>query len=303
MTIPPLAYSIDVLALAGQAKSDAKLYAGPKDKPRRDIYKKDNPEIVKDITKKARIKVLKDEALENATVMSITIGIFGGIFSLGFIGGPLVGAPLLAVGIGSGIALGGVFIDWSVKKEINIEIKLSDHYAQWRSQAITENVYPIFKSFIDADKVFEDFLCPIEQDICSIPMLAPDGRTYNQDSIYKHIQSLGAGENDYIVSPIRGQNFRKVDLVIDSQYCKKLIAKAEQVYLDVIKYGKDNNIKHGISAVIKNKQDLMESIRLQMYFQLNMAYEDDLRKGILTPNEVYELVKKGTKQWDYRQPV
>jgi len=298
VNVPPMAYTIDVITLCGQAKTDVRLYAGPREKPRRDVYKKDNVKVVKKVSRQTTIRVLKQDALKNSRTMAISVGIFGGLGSLGWLAGPVGGAPGTSLGIALGMGVGGLIIKKSVDRKINIAITFSDHYAEWRAKAITTKVYPIFRNFIETDDVFEDFFCPISQDICSVPMLAPDGRTYDQSQINDYIASLGAGDDDPIVSPIRGKSFCKNDLIVNTQYCRDLVKKAEEVYDDVVRYGRDNEIKHGVAAVIKNTQDLMEGIRIQVAFQLYYAYDDDVRNHRLTEDERDAILRSENSIFD-----
>lgn len=153
---------------------------------------------------------------------------------------------------------------------------------------------------MDTDLEFENFLCPISNDLCSIPMLAPDGQTYNQLEIYNYIKLQQAEDDQNVRSPLRGQDFCKNDLVVNTKYCRDLIEKANKVYQDVQKYGHDSSIGIGMEAVIKNTKELMEGIRLQVSFQLYQALEDAVKANKMTNDERAEAITAATRQWDFR---
>lgn len=301
--IPSLLYSPNDISLCGGAKIDAKLYVGKREGKRRTIYKEENPKVVKSISKKITVKVLKEDALANSKIMTLTIGIFGGLTALGFIGGPLIGGILTSFGVSLGIASGSFIIHNEINRKVNISINFSDHYAEWRAKAISLNVYPIFKNFIDKDKVFEDFLDPFTNEICSIPMVDPHGKTYDQKPMYNYIQENKYLDDEKFTSPFTGQWICKNDLIVNTQYCRKLIKKCEDVYADVIKQSQDNEIKYGIHAVILHTQSLMESIRSQLAGQLFNYYENDVRSKKMTHEERAEYIRLSTKQWDFRDPL
>jgi hypothetical protein len=235
--------------------------------------------------------------------MSVTIGIFGGLGALGWIGGPIFGGVFTAFGISLGIGAGSFIINNDINRKINIAINFTDHYAEWRAKAITLNVYPIFKNFIDKDKVFEDFLDPFTNEICSIPMVDPFGKTYDQKPMYKYIEDAKYLDDQKFTCPFTCNWICKNDLIVNTKYCRQLIKKCEDVYADVIKLGQDNEIKHGIDAVIKHTQDLMECIRSQLASQLYNYYEEAVRKQNMTNDERAEYIRLSTKQWDFRDPV
>lgn len=235
--------------------------------------------------------------------MAVSVCGMGLIGSFGWFSGPAGGIAGTTLGIASGFLVGGYIIHNHVNKKINVAIQFSDHYAQWRAKAIIEKVYPIFRNFIDSDKEFEDFMCPIAQDICSVPMLAPDGRTYNQKEIYEYISYKTNSDDQNVRSPIRGKDFCKNDLVVDSDYCRRLIEKTEKIYQDVVEYGHESAVEHGMKAVISNTQELMENIRVQVEVGLYLELNEAVRNKKMTKNERDDLIELGTKQWDFRDRI
>lgn len=165
------------------------------------------------------------------------------------------------------------------------------------------NVYPIFKNFIDKNKVFEDFLCPSTNEICSIPLIDPYGKNYDQVNIYKFISDNKYLDDQKFTAPFTNSWICKNDLVVNTQYCRDLIKKCEEVYANVIKYGEDNEIKYGVDAVKTHTQNLMECIRRQMVTQLYWEYDDLVRKKEMTEDQRAAYIKASTKQWDFRDPV
>jgi hypothetical protein len=297
-SMPPLGFN--AITLLGQAKNDVELYSGPAETPRRRKYKEEHPLRVNDLRKTTAIRLLKDDAAENSAITSLCVGICGGIGSIGWIAGPVGGAPGTTLGIAGGFCIAGAIIKHRISKQINIDIMVSDHYSTWKAEAIAKKAYPVFKNFINASDVFMDFLCPLSDDICQIPLKAPDGRTYDQESIHQYIKTTGKKDHENVLSPFRGEEFCKNDLVVDVDYCRKLIIKAHLVYHDVVKFGKDNEIREGIEAVTKNTYALMEEIRQKMVLQIYSECEESLRKKDIEREDIGRIIEEKTKQWDFR---
>jgi len=130
---------------------------------------------------------------------------------------------------------------------------------------------------------------------------APDGKTYDQEAINEYIDSCDATSDQIVRSPIRGKDFCRNDLMFNTQYCWDLIQKAEYVYQDVIQYGRDNEIKYGVEAVIKNTQEIMNAIHKQACFKIYYELDDDVRDGKMTSQERDDVIRESTKQWDFRR--
>lgn len=67
-----LNYGIDVIALCGQAKYDSELYCETSNKRRCDAYRKEN----KTESRSTHIRVLKEDAAKNSTVMALSVALF-----------------------------------------------------------------------------------------------------------------------------------------------------------------------------------------------------------------------------------
>jgi hypothetical protein len=298
--IPPTDIDFDSIRLAGDAKKSARLYCASGNKKRVQVYKKDYPQQAKVVKKTTTIHVIKHNKLKNTKIMSICIGIFGGIGSIGWVAGPAGGIPGTTLGVLGGMALGGYFLKDRINKKIRVQISISDHFVSWRTEAITNKVYPIFKNFINASKEFEDFICPISLDICAVPMLAPDGKTYDKDSIEEYIASLGAGDDDPIESPIRNGTFCKNELVLNTQYCRDLIEKSQKVYQDVIKIGKEKVKADGLVAVKKNTKEIMKSLMTQVEYQVWAELKPDVESGKINTAQRDAIVARTVAQWDWK---
>ncbi|SRR5258705_584023 len=298
--IPDTDIPFDSIKLAGDAEKTARLYCGYANRQRIRIYKNDNPTQSKLVKKTTTIEVLKHDKIKNAKIMTICIGVCGGIGSIGWVAGPVGGIPGTTLGIIGGVALGGVLLKKRINKKIRLQISISDHFSQWRADAIINKVYPIFKNFINSRKEFEDFICPISQDICAIPMLAPDGKTYDKDTIDQYFTALGVKDNEHIDSPYRNGTFCKNDLVINTQYCKEIIEKAEKVYKEIIRLGKDDVKTHGLDAVKKNTKEIMDSILTQVEYQVWAELKQDLENGNITTAQRDKIVARTVAQWDWK---
>lgn len=302
MEIPEPPLGVETIKLVGEAAKNARVYAGAYESPRRSIYKKENSALVSDIRKQTIVNVLKEDAGKNAKIMTVTVCVFTAIGSAGWAAGPVGGAAGMGAGAAVGVGVGGAIIKHKINKKINLVIVSSQHYALWRASAIEKNVYPVFRNFI-VDGGFREFFCPIYLDVCRIPVKAPDGQTYDQETIYAYITDQNKGPDEYVNSPLRGKQFRKKDLQIDLDYCRRLIFKASQVYKQVLRYGRDNVQAHGVKAVRKNTKDLMEGIRIELAKNLYVKYDEKVRKKEMTGAERDEKIAYETKQWDFRAPV
>lgn len=298
--IPKTDIPFDSIKLDGDAERTARLYCGYANRQRVRIYRNDHPKQAKLVKKTTTIEVLKHDKLKNAKIMTICTVVCGGIGSIGWIAGPVGGAPGTTFGVLGGMALGGLLLKNRINKKIRVQISISDHFAQWRADAIISKVYPIFKNFINGRQEFEDFICPISQDICAIPMLAPDGQTYDKDTIEAYIASLGAGDDDPIESPYRNGTFCKNDLVINTQYCKDIIEKSEEVYQEVMRLGKDDVSTHGLDAVKKNTKDIMHSLMTQVEYQVWAELKPDVESGKLTNDQRDVIIARTVAQWDWK---
>jgi len=67
------------------------------------------------------------------------------------------------------------------------EMERSREYTTWRDQAIRDKIFPLFQQFLEKSDVIENFLCPITQDLISIPVRDPKGRVYERDAIFAWI--------------------------------------------------------------------------------------------------------------------
>lgn len=300
--IPQSSLPLDRIVLCDNAKLHSKVYCGSGTKPRVKLYKRQHPHEYNRVSNKTTMSVLKKDVGKNAKIMAFFVTLFGGLGAIGFVGSPLIGGLTTGAGVGIGVAISCHVIKKRINEKIAIDIEISDHYLIWRAKAIADKVYPLFKNFVDTDKKFEEFMCPIAQDICSLPMLAPDGHTYNLSHIYAYIDRITKDPQEEVVSPLRGKSFCKNDLVFDTDYCRRIINKAERVYAKVKEYGDKNVVRHGLTAVISNTREVMEKVRKQVAFQLWDAYDQDVEGGIMTEDERSEIIRESTAQWDFRIP-
>jgi len=298
--IPKTLIPFDSIKLSGDAEKTARLYCGYANRQRVRAYKNDHANQAKLVKKTTTIEVLKHDKLKNAKIMTICTVILGGIGSIGWVAGPIGGAPGTTLGVLGGMALGGVLLKNRINKKIRVQISISDHFTQWRADAIINKVYPIFKNFINGRKEFEDFICPISQDICAIPMLAPDGQTYDKDTIEEYIASLGVGDDDHIESPYKNGTFCKNDLIINTQYCKDIIEKAKEVYKEVITAGDDSIQAHGLDAVKKNTKDIMNSFKTQVEYQVWAELKPEVESGKITNDQRDAIIARTVAQWDWK---
>lgn len=293
----------DALMVPNQCKVNMDFYFGDNEKERLILCKKENSPEIQELKKKETIKVLKQDAGKNAKVMLVSVFIFGGLGSLGWLASPLGGMIGTPVGVGAGLLVGGLVVKHLVNEQVNIAIQFSDHYVVWKNEAIASKIYPIFRNFLDADHVFQDFMCPIADDICSIPVKSKfdDKHTYNQKHIFDYIDDYADKKTGKVNDLFGGTPFGKEDLLVDSAYCHRLLAKMKSVSIHVLQLGREIEIQYGIDAVMTNTQDLMSSIRKSLGGPLWMDYEEKIRKGTYTNDEAVKYWEKSLAQWDFTQ--
>jgi hypothetical protein len=294
---------MDGITLVGKAKSNAELFCSTSPKGRRRAYKKANPEKVKKLAHTARINVVRKDLAKNSKIMTISILIFGAIGSCGWIAGPVGGIPGTTLGVAAGATVGGVIIKKYINKKINIAIEISQHFTEWRYDSIIGKVYPTFKNFINENKEFQDFLCPISHDICAVPMLAPDKKTYDKSSIVGYIHSRTSEDDVQIESPFKNSSFAVNELVFDVEYCRKLIIKAQEVYKTVLQQCLKNEIKFGLQAVIQNTFETMEKIRVTVQREMWDDLDELVESKKITEEKRSQIIREATSQWDFRKSI
>lgn len=288
------------LILLGKAEKICAAHGIVKSTKRERIYKHENKVIATRTTKKVTVNVLKKDAKKNSQVMTTSVGVGSLIGCVGLAGGPIGLVAGVAAGAGLGFVVGGIYIKHKITKNIKIRLFTSDHYIKWRTEAITTKIYPIFKNFVDTDKEFEDFLCPITSDIISSPMRAPDGNTYEKEKIEEYLDGITKDPTVLCQSPLRGKSFSKSQLVFDYNYCQKLIIKTQEVY-EKISNMKDNLVlQHGLKAVKKNTKETINSIHDQVRYHYYVKYSKAVKKGEMTLEEREKLINKELAQWDWR---
>lgn len=165
-----------------------------------------------------------------------------------------------------------------------IQIKQSRDYSIWKAEKIRQNVFSHFAAFLQEEKLFSEFLCPIKQDLIEIPVKAPDGRVYNLPDIEEWLSKkekefppeklLKMSEEERreaisTFSPIRtGVYFTKNDLVYDPQYHAKLFQRIKEVF----NQGLDEVVREGLlcyrTAALQTQEQIGKHLISQMTEQL-----------------------------------
>ena len=127
-------------------------------------------------------------------------GAFGGFFGGALVTGPAYGAIGALIGGIPGFVAGykiGVALSTAAEtiggglngyKRFKIKFMSSDAYKTWAAEARKTDVYPVYQKIINNDPRFEEFICPLTCDLICIPMFAPDGRIYENQSIVRWIK-------------------------------------------------------------------------------------------------------------------
>ncbi len=287
------------LMLLGGAETTCRMHGESESSLREKTYRKENKALVKSTTKKTALTVIKTDAKKNSKAMGISVGVGAALGCVGFAGGPIGGAIGVSVGSTIGFFVGGVYIKNNITKKINIQIFTSDHYTKWRADAVIQKVFPIFKNFLDADDQFEDFFCPISQDIISIPMKAPDGKTYEKDMIEGYLLAVTKDAEKKCESPIRGKSFSRSELVFDLTYCQNLIVKTQEVYKKVKEVEGNYILKYGLEAVQKNTKQTIDSLYTSVKFHYFNELSIKKENRNMTLEQLEAKVKKECAQWDW----
>lgn len=272
-------------------------------KKRVDEYRKDDEDGYCQVRRDAIFKILKEDSIKNTKVMAISFFVFAGLGTAigGGAGGPFGALVGFGAGGGTGLLVGTGIIAHCVNKKIKIQISYSDKFSQWRIQAIKEKIYPLFKLFLKEHK-YEKYLCPISGDICNIPMLAPDGHTYDKEWIDKYIARRTDKDDVPVDSLFRNGKFCKNDLIFDVEYMKKIIRKSEKIYHEILKQSDNDIEKYGISAIIQNSKEVMDQTIQQMKEKFEEDYPNALVDGSVTPEKKEEMLQKLLLPYQYEYP-
>lgn len=291
----------DGKALIGTQKIRAQTWCSNskdmKDK-RMSMYKKDH-QTGEYYDIKIIAKFIYQDAILNAKIMTVSIVVFGGLGSLAWLApAPLAGPLGTGLGVAAGIGVGTAIIANCVNERINVEIELSEEFVKWRTEAIQKKVYPLFKEFLE-DNHFEEFFCPISLDICEIPMLAPDGHTYDKAHIEEYI-AYSTDKADVLVdSPFRGTKFCKNDLILDIDFMRKMIGKADYLYNLVMNRNQDAITKYGLEMVTKNTKNIMDTIQKKVKAKSMPKLEQDLKDKKIDIKERDEKLRQLLEPYSY----
>ena len=297
--VPPIPE--DALMLLKNQQLNGEFYcvnSDPLDQKRLTLYKKQNENEYEKVKRGLIIRVLKEDIVKNAKIMTISIGVCAGIGSIGAVGGPLMAAAGVCTGIGVGTIIGGAIITHLVNEKVNIQIKYSDQFTLWRMMAIRDKVYPLFQRFIKENQ-FDEFFCPISLQLCNMPMLAPDGKTYDKENIEEYISYKTNQDDVKVPSPFRNGSFCKKDLILDTNYMKKLIKKCEQIYQQILKKGDENVEKYGLEAVMENSKEIMNKTMIEIEILFAKDLEPRVKADIMSPEARDAYIAKVKRPYDY----
>lgn len=222
---------LDMLSIGDQPKltkaqeADTKLYAGTSciDSFGRSI--KYLSQCIYEDPSEISLRIL---SISIPTILCVTaVGTVVGALAGGVVGtvkggamsvpGALTGAKIGGcAGFTLGIAVSSI--------HVTIQIRQSDHYIRWKTQALQDKVYPLFQDFLKQDEQFQDLICPISFALPVVPVKSPNGHVYEKASIEKWLLS-----NPDNPCPLRGKSFTKSDLVYDQKHLNKIIKRAKEL--------------------------------------------------------------------------
>lgn len=132
--------------------------------------------------------IIMSNSVKTILVDGIVGGTIGAVIGggIGYVTFNLPGA-ILGGKIGAGIGgLGGACYG---AYDLKAEFLCSKKYQDWIAQARQKDVYPIYERVILEDERFKAFMCPINLDLITIPVRAPDGDIYEQADIVNWIKA------------------------------------------------------------------------------------------------------------------
>jgi hypothetical protein len=196
--------------------------------------------------------------------------------------GTLAGGTLgLQVGAGIGAAVG---VRMATKK-IKIELQESQRYKNWKKRAIEERVFPIFNKILH-DSAFQNYMCPIEDQLTRIPILTPcctskSGLRFEKKAIENWIVTYG---NEHC--PLCREPLTLEDLVYDSDRVATIVraAREQMALLNTSQAEYASQLREGLVAIVENgiednSQVFKEKAKVEATeaFSLNMP-EDEFIK-------------------------
>ena len=190
--------------------------------------------------------------------------------------------------IGGGLGL-AISTPIAIKKALKVGtviIKQSKQFEYWKA-CKTKEQYELFlyciKNFAkDAD--FEDFICPIAQDIPLVPVASPNGHVYDKEAIETHLDIQWAKIEGYrasgytkaqlqkkmtIICPMRSQSFKKEDLKYDIDFAKNAIKFLKGIKAKLqIDPDEDPILEEGCNALLEDYQQNYAAVKIDAIMQL-----------------------------------
>lgn len=147
-------------------------------------------------------------------------------------------------------------------------------YKAWRDQAIRDKVFPLFQQFLEKSAVIENFLCPLTQDLITIPVRDPKGRIYERNEIFAWIDRANTAEalvrfpteadRDKFrlrASPYEDMALTKADLTYDTDYHNKVSVALKTVFDQQI----DQRFREGLlsyqSSMIHDPKNIKKDVK------------------------------------------
>jgi hypothetical protein len=155
------------------------------------------------------------------------------------------------------------------------EMERSREYKTWRAQAIRDKIFPLFQQFLEKSDVIENFLCPITQDLISIPVRDPKGRVYERDAVFGWIDRVvpytpealarlpTEADRDRVrfrTSPFCDMVLTQADLIYDTDYHRNISVALKALFDRQI----DQQFREGLLnyqvSMIHDRETLLKSI-------------------------------------------
>lgn len=221
--------------------------------------------------------------ITSVSVTTVFVCASGGM-AIGAVSGAIAGSSMPVLGSSGGAVAGaqigaiagatfGIIIGTSVAV---IKLSESNHYIQWKTRALKENVYPIFQEFLKNDEAFEDLICPLTYELPMVPVMSPNGHTYEKHAIEKWID-LHPDRS----CPFKGKNFTKQDLVYNQKHVRKIVKKAKELLANQ-EMNQRPVIVEGLNAAHQTlKENNYEALRADSERVLKESYDHNV------PSKVY----------------
>jgi hypothetical protein len=239
-----------------------------------------------------------DECVEGSNkVVKLFVKFTSGVFIMaGGIAGSMIGAnvgtsvgafyPVIGPRIGgiAGGALGGVagasIGDALSRRTITIIISRTSCFADWKRNALKDNLYPLFQEILD-ENVFDGLKCPITHELPIVPVKTPCDHVYEKEDIEHWLNSRKPEGRCCVLGCVTV--FTARDLKYSQPHMRKIINAARDriEQLKVLNDRNSQSLSEGFRAISKDANNVSNGVfsgimdhEAKTAFSAGMSLED-----------------------------